>query len=132
MFLQSGPRKIAIMREAYSNLSFPKIPSVFVIDLFKSRPVHRSTNCRRSRTGVGERHGQTVADRRAPTCAEPAAGTADWIIRAIERAAAAMPTSLAERLNAIQDRIWAMHDALLTIRLPSGRDALDRLRQGTA
>jgi hypothetical protein len=30
----------------------------------------------------------------------------------------AMPTSLAERLNAIQDRIWAMHDALLTIRLP--------------
>src|SRR5262249_62261933 len=29
-----------------------------------------------------------------------------------------MPTSLAERLNAIQDRIWAMHDALLPVRLP--------------
>ena len=31
---------------------------------------------------------------------------------------AAMPTTVAERLKAIQDRIWAMHDALLTIRLP--------------
>src|SRR5258708_39328505 len=29
-----------------------------------------------------------------------------------------MPTTVAERLKAIQDRIWAMHDALLTIRLP--------------
>jgi hypothetical protein len=37
-----------------------------------------------------------------------------------------MPVSLAQRLNAIQDRIWAMHDALLTIRLPFERfyDAL--------
>ncbi len=31
---------------------------------------------------------------------------------------AAVPATLTERLNAIQDRIWAMHDALLTIRLP--------------
>src|SRR5262249_40006342 len=42
--------------------------------------------------------------------------------QAIERIAAAcpaaMPTTVAERLKAIQDRIWAMHDALLTIRLP--------------
>jgi LTXXQ motif family protein len=30
----------------------------------------------------------------------------------------AMPTSIAERLNEIQNRIWAMHDALLTVRLP--------------
>src|SRR5262249_60729067 len=30
----------------------------------------------------------------------------------------AIPTTVAERLKAIQDRIWAMHDALLTIRLP--------------
>src|SRR5262249_24223755 len=30
----------------------------------------------------------------------------------------AMLTTVAERLKAIQDRIWAMHDALLTIRLP--------------
>src|SRR5262249_34069573 len=37
--------------------------------------------------GASEGHGQTVADRRAPTCAESAAGTADWIMRAIERAA---------------------------------------------
>ncbi|OLB72699.1 MAG: hypothetical protein AUI16_19885 [Alphaproteobacteria bacterium 13_2_20CM_2_64_7] len=41
---------------------------------------------------------------------------------AIERIAAtcpaAVPASLAERLNAIQNRIWAMRDALLTIRLP--------------
>jgi hypothetical protein len=37
-----------------------------------------------------------------------------------------MPVSLAQRLNAIQDRIWAMHDAVLTIRLPFERfyDAL--------
>src|SRR5262245_24363523 len=42
------------------------------------------------------------------------------LARAIERIAAAcpaaMPTTVAERLKAIQDRIWAMHDALLTIR----------------
>jgi len=44
------------------------------------------------------------------------------LAQAIERIATtcptAMPASLAERLNAIQDRIWVMHDALLTIRLP--------------
>jgi LTXXQ motif family protein len=44
------------------------------------------------------------------------------LTQAIERIAAAcpaaMPTTIAERLKAIQDRIWAMHDALLTIRLP--------------
>jgi LTXXQ motif family protein len=31
---------------------------------------------------------------------------------------AAVPATVTERLNAIQDRIWAMHDALLTVRLP--------------
>jgi hypothetical protein len=44
------------------------------------------------------------------------------LAQAIERIVAAcpatMPTTVAERLKAIQDRIWAMHDALLTIRLP--------------
>jgi len=44
------------------------------------------------------------------------------LAQAIERIAAtcptAMPTNFAERLNAIQDRIWLMHDALLSIRLP--------------
>src|SRR5262249_37782422 len=44
------------------------------------------------------------------------------LAQAIERIAAAcpaaMPTTVAERLKTIQDRIWAMHDALLTIRLP--------------
>src|SRR5262245_16605281 len=44
------------------------------------------------------------------------------LAQAIERITTAcptgMPTSLAERLNAIQDRIWAMHDALLTVLLP--------------
>jgi hypothetical protein len=30
----------------------------------------------------------------------------------------AMPTSIAERLSEIQNRLWAMHDALLTVRLP--------------
>jgi hypothetical protein len=44
------------------------------------------------------------------------------LAQAIERIKAtcptALPTTLAGRLNAIQDRIWAMHDALLTIRLP--------------
>jgi LTXXQ motif family protein len=47
------------------------------------------------------------------------------LARAIERITtscpAAMPASVAQRLNAIQDRIWAMHDALLTIRLPFER-----------
>ena len=47
------------------------------------------------------------------------------LARAIERITtscpAAMPVSLAQRLNAVQDRIWAMHDALLTIRLPFER-----------
>src|SRR5215510_11671130 len=37
--------------------------------------------------GASEGHGQTVVDRRAPTCTEPAAGTSDWIMRAIEHAA---------------------------------------------
>jgi len=44
------------------------------------------------------------------------------LAQAIERmkssCPAAMPTTVAERLKVIQDRIWAMHDALLTIRLP--------------
>jgi LTXXQ motif family protein len=44
------------------------------------------------------------------------------LAQAIERIGAtcpaAVPASLAERLNAIQNRIWAMHDALLTIHLP--------------
>ena len=44
------------------------------------------------------------------------------LAQAIEHIAAAcpaaMPATVAERLKTIQDRIWAMHDALLTIRLP--------------
>ena len=44
------------------------------------------------------------------------------LAQAIERIAttcpSAVPGSLTERLNAIQDRIWVMHDALLSIRLP--------------
>ena len=44
------------------------------------------------------------------------------LAQAIERikatCPAALPATLTERLNAIQDRIWAMHDALLTVRLP--------------
>ena len=44
------------------------------------------------------------------------------LAQAIERinttCPAAMPTTATERLTAIQDRIWAMHDALLTLRLP--------------
>lgn len=65
------------------------------------------------------------------------------LARAIERIAtscpAAMPVSLAQRLKSIQDRIWAMHDALLTLRLPFERfyDALSeeqrqRLRAAAA
>jgi hypothetical protein len=52
------------------------------------------------------------------------------LAQAIERIAAAcpaaMPTTVAERLKAIQDRIWAMHDALLTIR----RREFDLRRRG--
>src|SRR5262249_45409848 len=57
--------------------------------------------------GASKRHGQTVADRRAPTCAEPAAGTADWIMRAIERAA---PPNEQQRagLEALRQRSAAM------------------------
>jgi LTXXQ motif family protein len=63
------------------------------------------------------------------------------LAQAIERIAAtcpaAVPASLAERLNAIQNRIWAMRDALLTIRLPLetfytslSDEQRQRLRQG--
>jgi hypothetical protein len=57
--------------------------------------------------GASEGHGQTVVDRRAPTCAEPAAGTADWIMRAIEHAA---PPSEQQRpgLEALRQRSAAM------------------------
>jgi len=44
------------------------------------------------------------------------------VAQAIERIQATCPAAasatLAQRLTAIQDRIWAMHDALLTLRLP--------------
>jgi LTXXQ motif family protein len=44
------------------------------------------------------------------------------LAQAIERIGAtcpaAVPASLAQRFDAIQNRIWAMHDALLSIRLP--------------
>jgi hypothetical protein len=44
------------------------------------------------------------------------------VAQAIERiqatCPAAAPATLAQRLTAIQDRIWVMHDALLTLRLP--------------
>jgi len=44
------------------------------------------------------------------------------LAQAIERinatCSAAVPAALTQRLAAIQDRIWAMHDALLTLRLP--------------
>jgi hypothetical protein len=44
------------------------------------------------------------------------------VAQAIERIQATCPAvppaTLAQRLTAIQDRIWAMHDALLTLRLP--------------
>src|SRR5262252_1890359 len=57
--------------------------------------------------GASKGHGQTVADRRAPTCAEPVAGTADWIMRAIERAA---PPNQQQRagLEALRQRSAAM------------------------
>jgi LTXXQ motif family protein len=44
------------------------------------------------------------------------------VAQAIERiqatCPAAVPATFAQRLTAIQDRIWAMHDALFTLRLP--------------
>ena len=44
------------------------------------------------------------------------------LVQAMERINAAcpalVPATFTERLNAIQDRIWMMHDALLTLRLP--------------
>ena len=44
------------------------------------------------------------------------------LVQAIERidatCPALVPATFTERLNAIQDRIWIMHDALLTLRLP--------------
>jgi hypothetical protein len=44
------------------------------------------------------------------------------LVQAVERinatCPALVPATFTERLNAIQDRIWIMHDALLTLRLP--------------
>ena len=44
------------------------------------------------------------------------------LVQAIERidatCPALVPATFTERLNAVQDRIWIMHDALLTLRLP--------------
>src|SRR6516225_12431072 len=44
------------------------------------------------------------------------------LVQAIDRidatCPALVPATFTERLNAIQDRIWIMHDALLTLRLP--------------
>ena len=46
------------------------------------------------------------------------------LVQAVERinatCPALVPATFTERLNAIQDRIWIMHDALLTLRLQVG------------
>src|SRR6516162_2188499 len=48
-----------------------------------------------------------------------ATAAADALIERINATcSAAVPAALTQRLAAIQDRIWAMHDALLTLRLP--------------
>src|SRR6516225_1754346 len=49
---------------------------------------------------------------------EPTASQREAIERIQATCPAAAPATLAQRLTAIQDRIWAMHDALLTLRLP--------------
>jgi hypothetical protein len=46
------------------------------------------------------------------------AALAQTIDRIESSCPAAMPATSAERLKAVQDRIWAMRDALLTLRLP--------------
>src|SRR5260370_29635806 len=65
---------------------------------------------------VGQAGGPNASQRGALEQLRPA------LAQAIERIATtcptAMPANVAERLNAVQDRIWAMHDPLLSIRLP--------------
>jgi LTXXQ motif family protein len=76
-----------------------------------------------------EGRGQVAADRSAPTCAEPAAGTADWIMRAIARA---VPPSGGQRagLEAMQLRSAAMAQ-LIAASCPGDRP-LDPMRRFAA
>ena len=70
--------------------------------------------------GLIERIEQTIQSREAQRDVLEQLRTA--VTQAVERikaaCPAAMPANPAERLKAIQDRIWAMRDALLTLRLP--------------
>jgi LTXXQ motif family protein len=70
--------------------------------------------------GLVERIEQTIQPREAQRDVLEQLRTA--VTQAVERikaaCPAAMPANPAERLKAIQDRIWAMRNALLTLRLP--------------
>jgi hypothetical protein len=70
--------------------------------------------------GLIERISQTMQPREAQRALLEQIRTA--VTQAVERIKAACPAAVpanpAERLKAIEDRIWAMRDALLTLRLP--------------
>ncbi len=70
--------------------------------------------------GLIERIAQTMQPREAQRALLEQIRTA--VTQAVERIKAACPAAVpanpAERLKAIEDRIWAMRDALLTLRLP--------------
>jgi LTXXQ motif family protein len=80
--------------------------------------------CGGSRTfsadGLIERINQAIAP--SPAQRDVIVELRSALVRAIDRiestCSTAMPATPAERLKAIQDRIWAMRDALLTLRLP--------------
>src|SRR5215469_2436898 len=62
-------------------------PSTSLTDEVRQRLRREDLESTGLAAGASEEQGQTVVDRRAPTCAEPAAGTADRIMRAIAPAA---------------------------------------------
>jgi hypothetical protein len=76
-----------------------------------------------------EGRGQAAADRSAPTCAEPAAGTADWIMRAIERAA---PPSGGQRAGLEAMRLRSAAMAQLIAASCPGDAQLDPMRRFAA
>ena len=71
-----------------------------------------------SSTRYNTRHASSGTASQRNVLEQLRAALAQAIERIIATCPTAVPTILTERLNAIQHRIWAMHDALLTIRLP--------------
>src|SRR5260370_1014238 len=112
-----GDRRGARNRPAATKVSDATSPA--------TAPVSASDLC----GNVAAEAGAAALIERIERAVEPTASQRDAleqlrtaVAQAIERiqatCPAAAPATLAQRLTAIQDRIWAMHDALFTLRLP--------------